>query len=179
MLTTVVDIDPIRVEFGITERELLNYRARQKAGTAQSYTPRLKLANGEMFGAAGSITFIDNRVDPRTGTIKVRAEFPNSDGLISAGQFVNVMMTGSETRKGLIVPQAAVQTNQAGAFILVVDADDKVEVRPVTLGARNGANIVVREGLQAGETIIVEGLQKARPGATVTPVQAPAPTSGS
>lgn len=170
VLTTVVDIDPIRVEFAISERELLTFRQRQQTGTVQTYTPRLRLANGEMFEPAGTITFIDNRVDPRTGTIRLRAEFPNPNGLVVPGQFVNVVLSGSEPRDEMVVPQAAVQSNQTGAFVLVVGADGTVEARQVTLGQRSGTGIVVAEGLQPGETIIVEGLQKARTGAKVTPV---------
>jgi membrane fusion protein (multidrug efflux system) len=172
VLTTIVNADPIRVEFAISERELLNYRARKQEGTAQAYTPRMRLANSRMFKDPGGITFVDNKVDPRTGTIKVRAEFPNPDGLVTPGQFVQIVLSASEPRDALVVPQSAVQANQAGAFVLVVGAEDKVEARPVTLGDRDGASVVVAEGLRAGEMVIVAGLQKVRPGATVKPVRA-------
>lgn len=172
VLTTIVDSDPIQVVFAVTERGLLSYREQQQAGNAQDWVPRLRLANGAMFDQTGTIAFIDNRVDPRTGTVEIRADFPNPTGLVVPGQYVTVVLSSSESRNEIVVPQAAVQQNQVGAFLLVVGADNKVEARPVTLGQRDGTGIVVSEGLQPGETVIVDGLQKARAGAMVRPVPA-------
>ena len=172
MLATIVDVDPIKVIFAITEREMLNYKQAQQDSESRRYTPTLRLANGTMLDEAGTITFLDNRADPMTGTIRLFAEFPNEAGLVVPGQFVNVVLVSTESRNMVVVPQSAVQTNQAGAFVLVVDQDNSVVSRSVVLGERTGADVVVTEGLSVGESVVVEGIQKVRPGAKVTPVQA-------
>lgn len=173
ILATIVDVDPIKVTFAITERDMLNYKQAQQSNESKRYTPTLRLANGSMLEENGTITFLDNRADPMTGTIRLFAEFPNDEGLVLPGQFVNVVLVSSEPQDMIVVPQSAVQTNQAGAFVLVVDQDNSVLSRPVVLGERSGADVVVTEGLAVGETVIVEGVQKVRPGAKVTPVEAP------
>ena len=172
VLATIVDVDPIKVTFAITEREMLNYKQAQQDSESRRYTPTLRLANGTMLDEAGTITFLDNRADPMTGTIRLFAEFPNEAGLVVPGQFVNVVLVSTESRNMVVVPQSAVQTNQAGAFVLVVDQDNSVVSRSVVLGERTGADVVVTEGLSVGESVVVEGIQKVRPGAKVTPVQA-------
>ncbi|MHA1564061.1 MAG: efflux RND transporter periplasmic adaptor subunit, partial [Alphaproteobacteria bacterium] len=118
----------------------------------------------------GKLDYIDNRVDASTGTIKVRVEFPNPDELLLPGQFVNVTLVSAKPENQIVVPQTAIQENQTGPFVLVVDKDNKVGIRPVKTGQRKGTEIAVTEGLTVGETIIVEGIQKVRPGATVKPV---------
>jgi membrane fusion protein (multidrug efflux system) len=172
VLATIVDVDPIKVTFAITEREMLNYKQAQQSGESRRYTPTLRLANGTMLEDGGTITFLDNRADPMTGTIRLFAEFPNESELVLPGQFVTVVLVSREPQTMIVVPQSAVQTNQAGAFVLVVDQDNSVLSRPVVLGERAGADVVVTEGLSVGETVIVEGIQKVRPGAKVTPVPA-------
>ena len=107
---------------------------------------------------------------PANGTIKVRVEFPNPDALILPGQFMNVTLVSSDPEDQMVVPQVAVQANQAGPFVLVVNKDNEVELRPVKTGQRVGTEIAVTEGLYVGETIIIEGIQKVRPGAKVNPV---------
>jgi membrane fusion protein (multidrug efflux system) len=139
-------------------------------GESTGFTPRIRLANDQIYPHDGKLDFIDNRVDPSTGTIKVRVEFPNPDALILPGQFVNVTLVSADPQQQMVVPQAAVQTNQTGPFVLVVNKDNKVELRPIQTGQRVGTRIAVTEGLNVGETIIVEGIQKVRPGATVKPV---------
>ncbi|MGI9413968.1 MAG: efflux RND transporter periplasmic adaptor subunit [Hyphomicrobiales bacterium] len=172
VLATVVTLDPIHVVFSISEREHLNYEKHTKAGTVEQFTPRIRLSNDELFPNPGKIDFIDNEIDATTGTLQARMVFPNPDKLILPGQFVRVEFTSAEPKERLVVPQAAVQQNQAGPFVLVVDADNKVEARPITIGRRIDAEIVVTEGLRSGEQIIVEGIQKVRPGAQVKPVPA-------
>jgi membrane fusion protein (multidrug efflux system) len=171
-LATIVQLDPINVIFSIGEREYLNYARNKNEGKATSLTPRLRLADGRMYEPAGKFDLIDNEVDPATGTITVRVTFPNPDRLIVPGQFVNVLLTSTEPERRVVIPQAAVQENQSGPFVLVVDADNRVAVRAIETGQRVGTAIVARSGLEAGEMIITDGIQKVRPGAVVAPVAA-------
>jgi len=157
---------------------MLDFKQSRIRDDSRRYTPSLRLANGTLLEQGGTITFLDNRVDPTTGTVRLFAEFPNGDELVLPGQFVSVILVSSEPRDLIVVPQSAVQTNQAGAFVLVVDQENSVLSRPVVLGERTGADVVVTKGLSIGETVIVEGIQKVRPGAKVTPVPA-APGSDS
>lgn len=178
VLATVVSQDPIRVTFAVSERDYLDYQKAVKQGKTTGYTPRIRLANREIYEHDGKLDFVDNRVDPETGTIKVRVEFPNPDALVLPGQFVNVIMVSQQPESQLVVPQATVQENQAGPFVLIVDKENRVVTRPVKTGQRTGTEIVITEGLSEGETIIVEGIQKVRPGAKVNPVQAQKRASG-
>lgn len=170
ILATVVDLDPIRVNFTVSERDYLNYKQEIKDGKSTGFTPKIKLANDHIYPHDGKLDYIDNRVDPSTGTIKVRVEFPNPDSLILPGQFVSVTLVSSDPKDQMVIPQAAVQTNQTGPFVLVVNKENKVEMRPIQTGQRFGTEITVSEGLTEGESIIVEGIQKVRPGAAVKPV---------
>ncbi len=170
ILATVVALDPIRVNFAVSERAYLDYTQAIKDGKTTGFTPRIKLANDQIYPHEGKLDYVDNRVDPSTGTIRVRVEFPNPDSLILPGQFVSVTLVSSNPEDQMVVPQAAVQTNQTGPFVLVVNKDNKVELRPIQTGQRLGIEIAVTEGLAVGESIIVEGIQKVRPGATVKPV---------
>ncbi len=170
ILATVLTLDPIYVIFSVTEREFLNYQARVRDGKAEEFTPKIRLANNLIYPPEGKLNFMDNRVDPTTGTIKARLTFPNPDGIVLPGQFVNVILMSAEPQEQLIVPQAAVQENQAGAFVLVVDGESRVQTRPITTGQTSGTDVVVTDGLTEGETIIVDGIQKVRPGGLVNPV---------
>lgn len=172
VLATIVKLDPINIIFSIGEREYLNYAQRLNAGTERKMVPQIRLANDELYPHAGTFDLVDNEVDPSTGTIGVRVRFPNPDRLLVPGQFVNVVLTNEQPIKQVVVPQVSVQENQTGPFVLVVDGENRVTARPISTGARVGSNIVVSKGLDAGETIIVEGIQKVRPGGTVTPTPA-------
>ena len=172
VLATIVATDPIEVRFAITEQEMLNYKKRQASGESRSYRPRLRLVDGSLLDAEGEIIYLDNEVDPTTGTASIYVRFANPDELVLPGQFVTVVLVSDEPEHKVVVPQSAVQTNQAGPFVLVVDADNRVEARPVGLGARDGADVVIESGLESGDSIVVEGIQKVRPGAAVTPTPA-------
>ncbi|MGA9442257.1 MAG: efflux RND transporter periplasmic adaptor subunit [Methyloceanibacter sp.] len=167
VLVTVLALDPIDVDFAVGEREYLNYMETVKAGTAQDRTPQIMLANGKLYPHKGQVDIVDNQVDPTTGTISMRLKFPNPDRILLPGQYVNVLLTKINTERQVVIPQAAVQENQAGPFVLVVDSEDRVESRPIKTGSRVGIGVVVSEGLTPGETIVVEGIQKVRPGAEV------------
>jgi membrane fusion protein, multidrug efflux system len=165
VLATIVTLDPIYVTFPVSEREYLEYQQSEQP----EVTPRLRLADGTTYGHEGQIDFVDTRVDPTAGTIQVRARFPNAERLLLPGLFVNVTLTLSEPEPRVVVPQAAVQESQEGRFVLVVDGDARVAARPVTTGDRVGPDWVIESGLEPGETVIVEGVQKVRPGVVVTP----------
>ncbi len=169
-LASIVALDPIYVTFAVSERELIDYRQASERGEARIYVPSLRLPNGTDFGHQGEINFVDNKVDPSTGTIQIRALFPNPDALLLPGVFVTVNLRTETTRRKVVIPQVAVQENQTGRFVLVVDRDDTVALRPVKMGQRTGREWIVEDGLEPGETIIIEGIQKARPGAKVNPV---------
>ncbi|MEE8270103.1 MAG: efflux RND transporter periplasmic adaptor subunit, partial [Alphaproteobacteria bacterium] len=174
VLATLVDLDPIYVTFPVSERDLLTaMQARRTVdGVQSSVVPRLRLSTGDMYDRAGRIEFLDNRVDPTTGTVAVRAQFANPDQLLLPGQFVTVVLSAGTAETRAVIPQAAVQENQAGRFVLVVGDDDRVDARQVVAGQRLGTDWVIEDGLEEGELVVVEGLQKVRPGARVRPVRA-------
>jgi len=171
-LTTVSTLDPIKVYVPISEQEYLNF-ARQEAAKNQTGSENanleLILADGSVFPHKGRVSFADRQVDERTGTIKVAALFPNPAYLLRPGQFAKVRAV-METRKGaVLVPQRAVNEIQGRFQVAVVGPDNKVELRFVKARERTGSLWVIDEGLNPGERVIVEGLQKVRAGMTVTP----------
>lgn len=170
VLAKVVALDPVRVNFSVSERDYLNYTQAKQEGANTGFTPRIGLANDKVYPHDGKLDYIDNTVDPTTGTIRVRVEFPNPDSLLLPGQFVNVTLVSSDPEEQTVVKQTAIQENQTGPFVLVVNKDNKVEMRPVKTGQRFETEIAVTEGLTEGEQIIIEGIQKVRPGATVKAV---------
>lgn len=174
VLATVVQLDPIYVVFSIGEREYLTYAQAKEKGDARGMTPQIKLANGTLYAHPGKFELVDNEVDPATGTIAIRASFPNPERLLVPGQFVNVVLTSDTPETRVVVPQAAVQENQTGPFVLVVDAENRVVQRPIITGQRTGTEVVAKEGLEPGETIIIDGIQKVSPGAKVAPTMASA-----
>jgi membrane fusion protein (multidrug efflux system) len=163
----VVALDPIEVDFSIGERQYLNYMEAVSAGTQKDFTPQIRLATGKLYEHKGKIYVVSNEVDPTTGTIAIRLKFPNPDRLLLPGQYVTVLLTEAQSEKRVVVPQSAVQQNQAGPFVLVVDSENRVESRAIKAGQRVGTGIVVTEGLVPGETIVVEGIQKVQPGGEV------------
>jgi hypothetical protein len=126
--------------------------------------------HGTLYEHAGKLNFLDVQVDPGTDTLTVRA---NPDRILIDGRFVGVRVERGEPERVLAVPQAAIQVNQAGPYVLVVGNDDKVEARRVRLGALEGVQVVVEDGLNEGEQVIVEGIQKVRPGMTVAVSEGP------
>lgn len=167
VLVTVLALDPIDVDFAVGERDYLNYMETVKAGTAQDRTPQIMLANGKLYPHKGKVDIVDNQVDPTVGTISIRLKFPNPDRILLPGQYVNVLLTKVKAEKQVVIPQAAVQENQSGPFVLVVNSEARVDSRQIKTGSRVGTGVVVSEGLKPGETIVVEGIQKVRPGAEV------------
>ena len=174
-LATIVSQDPIYVTFQVSEREVIAYKQRVAASPdkAPHQTIHIKLANGTMYPVAGTTNFLDVQVDPNTDTETVRAKLPNPDGILVPGAVVGVIVERGAPRATLLVPLAAVQFDQAGHYVLLVDAANKVELRRITTGAEQGREVVVLDGLKEGEMVIVEGIQKVRPGQVVKASVAP------
>ncbi len=170
VLVTVLDLDPLDVLFPISEREYLDYMQAVADGKVEKFTPYIRLANDKIYKEPGKVDLIDNKVDPATGTINVRLKFPNPERILLPGQYVNVILTSDKPEKRIVIPQVAIQENQAGPFVLIVDGDGRVKSRPVRTGQRVNDGIVILDGLEEGETLIVEGIQKVRPGAEVNAV---------
>ena len=177
VLATIVSQDPIYVTFPVTQRQLLAHR-----GERGDPVVRVTLPDGTLYEHPGTLNFLDVQVDPGTDTVTVRGELPNPDRVLVDGQFVGVRVERGEPERVLAVPQASLQVDQAGPYVLVVGGDDKVEARRVTLGDVEGEQVVVESGLNEGERIIVEGIQKVRPGMTVAVSEAqpatPTPAQG-
>jgi membrane fusion protein (multidrug efflux system) len=169
-LATIVSQDPIYVTFPVAQRIVTELR-RQLAGQdpADALTVKLKLADGSDYGQVGKVDFIDVEVDRGTDTVLVRAQFANPDGVLVDGQFVNVVVEQRETSMGLSIPQTAIQLDQAGAYVFVIDADNKAEMRRIKTRTGAAGESIVLEGLKEGEKVVVDGIQKVRPGQPVTP----------
>ena len=176
-LTTVSSVDPIKVYVPMSEQEYLT-RARHGQGSTGE-TLELTLADGSRHPQTGRIAFTDRQADVQTGTIKVAVLFPNPGNILRPGQFARVRAQRSVKTGALLVPQRAVMEQQGSYQVAVVGADQKVDIRPVKVGQQVGSLWVIDEGVRPGEQVIVEGLQKVRPGMAVTaqPYAAPAPAS--
>jgi membrane fusion protein (multidrug efflux system) len=174
-LATIVRQDPIYVTFQVSQRNLLDYyrRRAEDPGKNTHVNARIKLPNGTIYPHAGVSDFLDVQVDPTTDTVTVRATVPNPDGLLIPGGVVGVTVERGAPKSALTVPQSAVLLDQAGRYVLVVDAAKKVEQRRITTGAEQGRDIVVTDGLKEGEQVIIEGIQKVRPGQVVTATVVP------
>lgn len=175
-LLTIVRVSPIYVEFSLTEREFINVleqldtTANRLADDDVAPDVYAILPNGEELEETGEVVFVDNRINPTTGTVSVRAEFPNTRELIIDGSFLNIRIESPVSREFLMIPQAAVQRDQRGDFVLVVGQQQTVEQRYVSLGRQVETAVVVEDGMREGETVIVEGLQRVRPGVEVSAV---------
>jgi membrane fusion protein (multidrug efflux system) len=170
-LTTVSTVDPIKVYFNISEREYLKIaNAALAAGKRPDHVPlELFLVDGSLYPHPGKTSVLNRQVDVSTGTFKVAALFPNPDNLLRPGQYGKVRATMAVDKGALLVPQRAVTEVQGKYLVAVVGADNKVDIRPVTVGERIGSDWIISKGLQPGEQVIAEGTQKVRPGATVIP----------
>ncbi len=175
VLTTVSQLDPIRVYFPISEKEYLELAGKGKAGTSgdllHQAQPSLELilTNGSTYAHKGRVIFADRSVDPQTGTIRLAAAFPNPGNLLRPGQFGRIRALTGENADALLVPQRAVTELQGKYQVAVVGAGNKVQIRAVVLGPTHESRYVVREGLKAGERVVVEGLAKAMDGSVVVP----------
>jgi membrane fusion protein (multidrug efflux system) len=172
LLTKISQLDPMYVNFSMSDNELLRLRTWQAQGRfeppeGERYTVEVKLSDGSMFPTVGRLNFTDNLIDPSTGAIRSRAEFANPDGVLLPGQFVRVYLKGGKLKNAMLIPQRAVLSTQQGKLVFVANAQNKAEPRPVELGDEVKNEVIVVRGLQAGDRVIVDGNIKARPGAPV------------
>jgi RND family efflux transporter MFP subunit len=182
LLTTIVSVDPMYVYFDMDEHTVLRVRQLIRAGKASSaqetaWPVALGLANKEGFPHQGTIDFEDNQVNPRTGTLRVRGVFPNKDEALSPGFFARVRVPIGRAHRALLATDRAIDTDQGQKVLYVVNAKNEVVSRPVRLGALHHGLREVAEGLEAGERVIVSGLQQVRPGITVEPKLVDMPSS--
>lgn len=175
-LARIVELDPIYVNFSVDEKTIiaLKNRNRNKSDT-EELAISLRLADGSFYNQPGQIDFIDNVVDHKTGSVALRVRFDNPDKLLLPGFFVTTIISRDKPMAKLLIPQASVQEDQAGQFVMRVTEDNKVEQRRISANHHYQGQLIVDEGLNAGETIIVEGIQKVRPGMTVKPKMASQP----
>ncbi|MCI0347753.1 MAG: efflux RND transporter periplasmic adaptor subunit [Chloroflexi bacterium] len=178
LLTSVTQVDPIYVIFGIPEADHLRIRRDVEAGRLRLPPDRrfdvtVTVADGVAYGKPGKLDFTDVRVNPATGTTEARADLPNDAGRLRPGQFVRVRLSGAVRPDAITVPQRAVLEGPKGKFVYVVNAESKVEPRPVVVGEWVGEAWVIDSGLAAGDKVVVDGVMKIGPGAPVT-IAAPA-----
>lgn len=173
-LTRVVTIDPMYFTFELSERDYLGYQrsrltgdmAEARNGTVQV---ELQLSDEDEWTRAGAIDFVDNTVNRGTGTIRLRAVVPNGDGVITPGLFGRLRLPGSPVYDAILVPDSIILSDQSQKLVLAVNKDNVVEAVPVRLGPRELGMRIIRSGLTPEHRIIISGVQKARPGMTVTP----------
>jgi membrane fusion protein (multidrug efflux system) len=179
LLTTLYSVDPIYVNFSVSEQKLLELQRQLKKnpGEDKGRLPpfRLRLADGSEYKSSGKLNFVDAAVDAKSGTLQVRVKVPNPDRLLRAGQLVRVIFPSLEELNAIRIPQQAVQELQGKRSVYVVDAEGKAAYREIIATRRLGNDWVVESGIAAGDKVIVEGAQKVRPGA---PVKIGAATAG-
>jgi membrane fusion protein (multidrug efflux system) len=167
-LATLIQLDPIHAEASIATATLRNYAEAVEAGTAsREGAARLILANGSEYGRAGTIDFIDSEVTQGTDTVRIRARFDNPEGRLLDAELVRVVLTQSEPARVLAIPQTGVQRDLQGAFVMVVDEAGTVAQRRIEVGRITEGRAVIVSGLEEGEQVITEGVNKVRPGVAV------------
>lgn len=169
-LATISSFNPIYVYFSVPEATYLAFR--RKYSNANSQPPivlNLVLADGQLFPNRGRLDFADRTVDPQTGTLTLRAVFPNPNGLLLPGQFARVRFITAERRNAVLLPKEAVVETLNTKGVLVVDRANKNSLKTITTDGEYQASVIVDSGLSGGETVVVEGSQKVQPGMTVSP----------
>ncbi|WP_442505277.1 efflux RND transporter periplasmic adaptor subunit [Novipirellula sp. SH528] len=172
ILTTVVSVDPIYVDFNVDEQSVLDYRTRMLEGEVKdarqsSITIRLGLANEDGFPHEGSINFVNNITDPSSGNTLVRGTFDNDTGILSPGLFARIQAPFTAEYEAVLIPTQAIGMDQQGRYVMVVGDGNKVQRRSIKMGDIVDEMTVIREGIKAGETVVTSGLQKIRPGSEV------------
>ena len=176
MLTYVAALDPIRVNFSVSENQLLRFRDEIKSGRLvvppdDAFEVEVVLADGQIHPQKGRLTFGDLAFSRDTGTYLVRAEVPNPEGDLRPGQFVHARLLGAVRPNAILIPKRSVLQGAQGSFVWVVGPQSKAELRPIELGDWYGDDWFVNEGLQAGETVVVDGGIKVQPGETLKVVE--------
>lgn len=180
LLSTVYSTDPMYVNFSISEQRLLQLE-RERGSALDQNNPTAKafkivLADGSVYPEPAKLNFVDPAVDQRTATLPVRLTVPNPKGLLRAGQFARVVVTAQKLDDALLVPQRAVQDLQGKNFLWIVDAEGKAQQRDVVMGPRVGADWLVQSGLNPGDLVVVDGVQKLKTGRAVKPEKLPPAT---
>ncbi|OWJ65859.1 efflux transporter periplasmic adaptor subunit [Inquilinus limosus] len=179
-LATIVSQDPIYVTFPVSDRFIQDVQQASGSGRVepQDVVVHLTLANGSQYPESGKIDFTDVKVDQNTDTLLVRAVFANPNRILTDGQYARVTAERKNPVEALVIPQRAILTDQTGSYVLVVGQDKKAAAKHITTGANQGADVVVQQGLNDGDVVIVDGVQKVRPGQEVNPAPAadPAPS---
>ena len=173
LLATIEQVDPLYANFTQSGADVLRLQQAIKAGKlkrAESAKVEILLEDGSIYPLPGKLLFSDLAVDPGTGSVSLRAEFPNPKHELLPGMFVRIRFPEANADNTIRLPQRAVQTGPQGQFVMVVDAEGKMAPRPVKTGGMTGGDFVITDGLKVGEQVIVNGLQKARPGSPVKPV---------
>jgi membrane fusion protein (multidrug efflux system) len=167
-LATIVAQDPIGVTFPVSQRDILAVREQAQPGaTLADVNVYLQLGKDKRYPQAGKVDFIDVQVNTGTDAVNLRATFPNPDGLLVDGQLATAVVEAEKAKPTLVVPVGAIQIDQSGPFVLIVNAENKIEVRPVTTEGQAGTGVAVTKGLSEGDRVVVEGVQKVRPGQAV------------
>ncbi|WP_417317259.1 efflux RND transporter periplasmic adaptor subunit [Emcibacter sp.] len=170
-LATVSSVDPIYVSLSISEKNLLDVRRHGLREGQRPFVARLQLSDGSIYDQIGEFDYLGTEVSQTTDTITVRASFPNPEGLLLPGQFVHVLIEEREKKKRMLIPQATVQQDRQGYFVLVITDDNQVQQRRIQVAGAQATSWIVSSGLAAGERIILEGLQKVRSGMEVNVVE--------
>ena len=173
VLTTIVAVDPIEFVFDASESDYLKYNRMNATGERRTSrdTPnpvRIRLLDEPAFERVGKMDFVDNHVDPATGTIRARALIPNAGGFLTPGQFGRLLLLGSGEYEALLIPDSAILSDQSLRFVWVIGKDDTPERRVVKPGALERGLRIIRTGLQRDDRVVINGMQRVRPGARVT-----------
>jgi membrane fusion protein, multidrug efflux system len=169
----VVRQDPIQVVFNVTQRQLIEARRDVPQDRIEAIVARLRLADGSTYDQPGHIDFVGVQADPNTDSVPLRAVFPNPKDFLADGMSVRVILEEGKPLQALVIPQSAIAEDQAGTYVLVVDAQNKAIMRPVKIEMQRDGTAVVKEGLAAGDRVIVQGQARVRPGLTVAPSAEP------
>jgi membrane fusion protein, multidrug efflux system len=176
LLTKIIQIDPIYVNFSISEQEKLDLDRYRQSGKIKLEKKQpgvvLKLSDGTLYPRSGKINFADSVFSQSTGTLNIRAEFPNPEGRLVSGQFGNVIIRGYVMPQAILVPQKSVVSTAGGKIVMTVDANSNVQARPVETGSSYGTSIFINKGLQTGDQVVIEGLPKIQQGKPVRIVSA-------
>jgi len=175
-LTTIVSQDPMYVLFPVSQHDISH--ARESGLDVEGIKVRLRFADGKVYDSIGKIDFVDVTVDRATDTVQVRAVFPNPSGALIDGQLWEVNLEAGKPEEQVVVPQAALLTDQQGVYVFVVE-DGKVAIRRIKTGGASGEDIIVTEGLSGNELVVVQGLEALRPGMAVRATPVPAALSRS
>lgn len=173
VLARLVQTDPVRVAFSVAEADIITVRQAQLAGSGSGrdvFRLSLKLPNGTTYGQEGKIEFLSPEVDPQTGTVAVRTIFPNPDGILMPGQFVNLAFASTNEKMGPVIAQSAVLQDRDGRFVYVLNDDNTVHQRRIETGAKIGERWAVALGIKPGERVVVQGTQRLSDGIAVQPV---------